>query len=275
MKNDGTITFDVTRYFLIKGIDGIIHASKDADTSILNDIRCKFFSKGRNTTLSNLKRKELETLKGLIDQAEESSSDELSVGILGSYLTICQSTLRDKCRRDGYSEGATGEGLSILIQLLHAIHARLRMFGWSDIHYKGDPLQWFRFYTAMYRAQVLFDEHHAVIKFRPQIPYVIQGSEKDIIAHIDGCGVDIQALDEKKDGYKIAKIRLVTNRIQAVLNQLKLQEAWYVRIGEPIIGCSHLDHYMGLAMIELNGELATDLEKDNNFDGSLLSEFGV
>ena len=78
-----TLIFDITRHFINKGIDVIIQSSIAADVSLVNDIRCKLFSNGRNLALSKAKRDELASLKNTTQNMLECNTDELSVSSLG------------------------------------------------------------------------------------------------------------------------------------------------------------------------------------------------
>lgn len=62
-----SILLDVTKYFLLKGIDEIIKKSEAADHALSNKVWVLFFKEGRNTKLSQEKRDILQALREKID----------------------------------------------------------------------------------------------------------------------------------------------------------------------------------------------------------------
>ena len=175
-----------------------------------------------------------------------------------------------KARDAGFSnEGASGEALLKLIRLLHNIYERLRAFGWCGIHnHDENPLYFLRYYAGMYSAQTLFDEHHTTLKVTQQMPSIIQEKEKNILAHIDACTTEIAALDEKKASYIAIRARLVSNHITAIINESKLHDEWYIRLGEPLLGRSHLEQYMHLALGRINEDAANDVEEEASLNAT-------
>ena len=252
-----SIIFGVSKHFLIKGIGVLIQSSIDADSSSLMYVRYRLFLSERNNVLSEMIRTELAFLQQTIEQLPECKTDVSSVGSLGTSLTISQGRLLAICRREGEpSQDSIDEALSGLIRLLHAIYEKINFMGWRETHNGNNPVYWLKYYAAMYSAQTLFDD--LSVRYTMRHPCVIVSKEKNILVHIRACNLEIAALDEDKKDCQLSKIRLVSNHIQAIINEAKLHLEWY----KPILslGCDQLEHYMNMALGELHGDFTSDLE---------------
>ena len=178
-----TILFDVTRHFLNLGIEAIIQHSKDADESLINEGRLLLFQRGRDTSVSEEKRQILRALLTAIQEKKEADTDEESFVALETLLVNTSENLDGVWLKHNLKRSTTEVSFSALkehffdemkkmtnVDLTQRERLLVDPFQVKNkVSYlvmgtEYEPLDVLLYHITMYQAEILFDEHRAIIK---------------------------------------------------------------------------------------------------------------
>lgn len=173
--------FDITKSFLIKGIEIIIKQSTEADQSSINDIRIAITHQGRDTRVSAEKRIKLKELQDAIKNVSE-TRDELAIGVVEGLIFTAMENLTEICRAHNQSLWTTEGSLNKLHKnFLEEVKCKFfnsnahshvvdKIVSLSpdgnrqDSASKDDPLNILLFYLLQFQITIMYQNHNTNFK---------------------------------------------------------------------------------------------------------------
>lgn len=226
-----TIFFKVATHLLVEEIEGLKVSSINADQTLVNKALTAA-GLGRDTSLSEAKREQLNQLIAAIKAVKEGENDEASCCLLHQAIDEQLNTIDALCVQHGFdTAGETGRGLQGLKQFITKLHQKIRPFGVENTPYDQSPLQMFRYYLSCYLAKKevnkLSAERTLLGRFavNPKISSISQRmveKQQLLLTHYKACVTDLDALDKAHPRYAITCCDRVLENLNKLIDANKL-----------------------------------------------------
>lgn len=206
-----TIFLEIVKKFLQTEITKVSETSVEADAGLGNSV-VSMFGYGRDTELSQTKRKCALNLLLELAQMKDKENDLLSCENLKGLVGECKRTAKLASDSKNYNEGTFGPAMLAAINLVQNIYEKLATVNLLDIQHDDDPFNEFRYHMAFYFAKKVDDarddSYLSCVKSNPKITSSIQvAKEKEelIITQLSLCEKDLKTLDIEHPDYETTR----------------------------------------------------------------------